>query len=73
VIAALAGRNAAAIPLGVGSCKDIPPNEEMSKSDAGVMLVMKRMTNLVGVVFYNRGVARRTGHSLLYMSKLIAV
>ncbi len=38
--------------------------EEMSGSDAGVMFVCESDNELIGVVFGNRGIARRTRHSL---------
>jgi RimJ/RimL family protein N-acetyltransferase len=38
--------------------------EELSKSDAGVMFVCEADDQLIGVVFGNRGIARRTRHSL---------
>ena len=37
---------------------------EMSRSESGVMFVCEMDSDLVGVVFGNRGVARRTRHSL---------
>ena len=37
---------------------------EISQSDSGVMFVCEIENDLVGVVFGNRGVARRTRHSL---------
>ena len=38
--------------------------EEMSRSDSGAMFVCETDNELIGVVFGNRGIARRTRHSL---------
>lgn len=38
--------------------------EEMSRSESGVMFVCETDDELIGVVFGNRGIARRTRHSL---------
>lgn len=38
--------------------------EEMSRSDSGAMFVCEADNELIGVVFGNRGIARRTRHSL---------
>jgi RimJ/RimL family protein N-acetyltransferase len=38
--------------------------EEMSRSESGCMFVCERDDQLIGVVFGNRGIARRTRHSL---------
>jgi GNAT superfamily N-acetyltransferase len=38
--------------------------EEMSRSDSGAMFVCEIDNELIGVVFGNRGIARRTRHSL---------
>ena len=37
--------------------------EEMSQSDSGTMFVCETDTELIGVVFGNRGIARRIRHS----------
>lgn len=38
--------------------------EEMSRSESGVVFVCETDNELIGVVFGNRGIARRTRHSL---------
>jgi len=38
--------------------------EEMSRSDSGAMFVCETDNELIGAVFGNRGIARRTRHSL---------
>jgi RimJ/RimL family protein N-acetyltransferase len=38
--------------------------EEMSRADSGAMFICETESELLGVVFGNRGIARRTRHSL---------
>ena len=38
--------------------------EEMWRSESGVMFVCETDNELIGVIFGNRGIARRTRHSL---------
>ena len=47
--------------------------EGMSRSESGVMFVAEEGTDLIGMVFGNRGMARRTRHSLYVVIGVLQV